>query len=102
MIRFDIAIWLRSSSPEPDLIEVWEADPSYSPLDVVQALMQLRKEAYIFKASVGTPYGIERLYRLALPLPEPASQISALEIVSLLWPLLETEGVDPVEVRSSE
>jgi hypothetical protein len=98
MIQVDMALWLRSSSPEPDLIEMREIDPCLTARDAVLALMQEHKETYVYKAAVGMPYGIQRLWHVSLALPD--CQVSALDIVKSLWPLLVADGVDPVDIFS--
>lgn len=97
-MQLDFALWLRFSSPDPDIVTVREVDPSLTVQDAVLALMQELRETYIYKAAVATPYGRERLWRLSLPVLDPPCQISALEIVKALWPVIEADGLDPVEV----
>lgn len=101
-MQFDFALWLRSSSPDPDIVTLREVDPLLTVQEAVLALMQECRETYVYKASVSTPYGIHRLWRLSLPAPETVSQVSALQVVKALWPLVEADGFDPVEVYSSD
>lgn len=99
MLIFDIALYLRSSSPDADIMEQREVDPSFTPRDAVYALMCERRETYIFKAIVMTPYCTERLWHLSLSLEVSPCQYSARDMVSALWPMIEAE-MDPVGVSS--
>ena len=100
MIQVDMALWLRSSSPDPDLIELRDIDPCLTAYDAVLALMQEHQETYVYKATVKMPYGIQRFKHLLLQLP--ACQVSVLDLVKRLWPLVVADGIDPVEVFPSD
>lgn len=101
-MQVEIALWLRSSSPWPDLTAFREVEPDVSALDAALALMREHQETSVFKAAVRTPYGMERLYHLALPMAAPTSHVSALELVRSLWSFVEQEHFSPVDVGAAE
>lgn len=99
-MQYDFALWLRSSSPSPDIVELRDVGPELTVFDAVLLLMQEHKETYVSKAVVNTPYGLQRLWRVSLSLEVPACQTSALKVVKHLWSRLVADGLNPVEVSS--
>ncbi|HEX7738004.1 MAG TPA: hypothetical protein VF458_24375 [Ktedonobacteraceae bacterium] len=103
--QFDLALWLLPSSAWPEIVEVRAVDPWALPFEVVQAVMQEQKETYVYKAAVGIGSGsVRRYWHVKLPLNQgnQEQRVQVDEVVKQLWPLIEADGVDPVEVNSRD
>jgi hypothetical protein len=101
---WDIAFWRLASSPWPDIVACVVVDEWALPFEVVQALMQERKETYVYKALVGMASEVQRYWHVKLPhqREKQVERVSVNEVGTQLWLLIEADGVDPVEVHSHE
>lgn len=103
--QLDLALWLLPSSAWPEIVEVRAVDPWALPFEVVQTVMREHKETYVYKAAVGMGSGsFRRYWHVKLPLnqDDQVQRVQVDEVVKQLWPLLEADGVDPVEVSAAD
>ena len=102
---WDVALWLLPSSVWPEVVELRSVDEWMLPFEVVQQMMQERKETYVYRAammvgfrSVQECWHIKRSYQKDVSV----ERVSVNEVVAQLWTLIEAEGIDPVEVSSQD
>lgn len=97
---WDVALWRLASSPWPDIVACVAVDDCTLPFEVVQALMMAHKETYMYKAAVDVTTRVERYWHVKLPrqIEQHIERVSVNEVVKALWPVVEADGVDPVEV----
>jgi hypothetical protein len=102
--RCDVAFWLLPSSSWPEIVEIWNGDRMALSFDIVQQVMTDHRETYVYKAAIWPGFGVIRRYwHVRLPRSDDGGKrVLVGDVVKQLWPLVEADGIDPVEVTAAE